>query len=140
MESNASEPEEITDFVEVPSLISAFKCGFDQKYYSEDMEYIMIPGKFLKHVTEPYVIKASGDSMSPTILDGDTLIVDRQAKYKHRDIIVCRLNDQFLVKQFVVNNFSTFLKSENNDFEIRKIMPDDEFEVLGKVISILRDI
>lgn len=138
MQSNSSEPAPVVEFRNVPSLLSAHECGFSQPYFSESMEFMSIPEVLLDGIKKPVFINATGESMSPTIEPGDSLIIDLTNKVKHNQIISCRLNGQFLIKIFIQNNFSTYLKCVNPNFPERKLMPDDEFEILGKVARIIK--
>lgn len=140
MQSNSTEPIEIENYRNVPYLDSAHQCGFQQPFFDDGMDFIMIPEDFLGGIKKPLIINATGDSMAPTIENGDQLIIDLAAKPQHNDKISCRLNGQFLIKILFINNFSTYLKCINSEYEDHKIMPDDDFEILGRIERVIKRI
>ncbi len=140
MVSNAYGFEKIIGYTPVFGLLSAFRCGFDQTFYDGDMDYTLVPNFLLKNIVEPYIIVASGDSMKPTICDGDVLIIDTAIKPRHGEAGAFVLNGEFIVKRLINNNFSWYLKSDNSEYENRKITDNDNFNPLGRVVKIIKEL
>lgn len=79
-------------------------------------------------------IKCSGDSMSPSLQDGDIMFIDRAClNIDDGEIYVIRVEDELYVKRLVRVPGKIIAKSDNSiypDFEL----VGDNFEVLGRVI------
>ena len=83
------------------------------------------------------VITASGDSMHPTIDNGDFLLVDEGVNTIRTDsIYVAVVNDSLYVKRFQKTPRNTLLMiSDNSAYERFELDPDrDDVRVIGKVI------
>lgn len=79
-------------------------------------------------------IRVSGDSMLPTMNEGDTIFVDKsQHEIRNGKIFIIRMNDEVFVKRIFIGPRGLIVKSDNPDypqFDIKK----DEAEILGQVI------
>jgi phage repressor protein C with HTH and peptisase S24 domain len=140
MISNATQPVRITEFRVIPSLIIAHQCGFNPLIYEESMEYLSVPEVLLAGIKNPFYATAAGDSMAPKIEAGDELLIDLNDNAKSGDIVTCRLNGSLLVKQFIQVNFSAYLRSLNKNHPEIKLNENDDFEILGKVIVVIKRI
>jgi phage repressor protein C with HTH and peptisase S24 domain len=84
------------------------------------------------------IIRVEGDSMVPTLADGDEILVDRcEASDKIRDgIYVLRLDDALMVKRLALNPATRRL-SVTSDNEAYPGWPDcdpDSIEIIGRVV------
>ena len=87
------------------------------------------------------VLEASGDSMVPTIADGDHLLIDTSQNDPRRDgIYVIRLDDELLVKRVTVDpaRRTVTISSDNPCYRPIESLPLAEIEVAGRVIWIGR--
>lgn len=116
--------------VQVVVMEHRFFDGTDDDY---------VPSDFIKNLKKPYIVKIHGDSMSPTLIKGDKLIIDVDVPVLHNDICAVLHNSAFHVKRFYRNNFSVYLKSDNEAYEPIKIAEEDELHILGKAISLMRE-
>lgn len=76
--------------------------------------------------------------MSPVIIPGDILVVDRSLGTKNGDIVVAEYNGNFTVKYLKKTKECCVLSAENSDFENINITPDTH--IFGVVTSIVRTI
>lgn len=84
------------------------------------------------------LIMASGDSMQPTILDGDRLLVDRGARtVRDGAIQVARRGDELLVKRLARESGGVRLVSDNPAYPAM-LAPAAEIAVIGTVKLLLR--
>lgn len=86
------------------------------------------------------VIRAKGDSMLPTITDGDTLLVDRSKKNINYDgIFILRYDDVLRVKRLDRNPATGLyrVKSDNPVYDTFDVQAD-HLDVIGRVIWIGR--
>ncbi|NMA71907.1 MAG: transcriptional repressor LexA, partial [Firmicutes bacterium] len=85
---------------------------------------------------ELFVLKVRGESMIEAgILDGDWVIVRRQATAENGDIVVARLDDEATVKRFYREQGKIRLQPENPTVEP---IITDRVEILGLVVGLFR--
>ena len=123
--------------LKIPILISKYGCGQGTPF-TDGIEYMEVPDVSVEGVKKPYVVVATGDSMAPYIIEDDLLVVDYKSAINNKDIVVANINGEMLVKVYFINNFSTYLVSYNERYKPIKINDWDNFEVLGKVVNIIR--
>jgi hypothetical protein len=84
------------------------------------------------------IIRVEGDSMAPTLADGDEIMVDRgDAATRLRDgIYVLRREEELLVKRVAVNpaTGAVTVKSDNPAYPVWPDCPPDALTVLGRVV------
>ncbi|MBS0284626.1 MAG: S24 family peptidase [Proteobacteria bacterium] len=85
------------------------------------------------------IIMARGDSMAPTILDGDRLVVDLGDRRIARTgaIVVARRDGDLLVKRVTARGDTITLASDNPAYPPLTV-PGPEVEVIGRVKLLLR--
>ncbi len=85
-----------------------------------------------------YVLKVSGDSMSPTIQPGDLVLVDQSLRPRQNDIIACVLNGEATLKRYIKRGTIVLLKADNPAFsDILPVTSIDDFRIEGVVLKIL---
>jgi phage repressor protein C with HTH and peptisase S24 domain len=84
------------------------------------------------------IIRVSGDSMSPTLVDGDDVLVDRsEAGTRLRDgIYVLRRDDTLMVKRLAIAPTSATLtiSSDNTAYPTWRDCPLDSVAVVGRAV------
>ncbi|MBL4612900.1 MAG: S24 family peptidase [Emcibacter sp.] len=89
------------------------------------------------------VITVSGDSMNPTLYDGDRILVDMtQTSLKNDGIYVLRNEDMILVKRISLNPVTKLctIKSDNTFYESWEGCQPNDLDILGRVIWMGRNI
>lgn len=85
---------------------------------------------------EQFILRVRGDSMIEAgILDGDYIVVRRQADAQNGEIVVALVEDSATVKRFYKENGYFRLQPENSTMEPIIV---DEVSIVGKVVSLLR--
>jgi phage repressor protein C with HTH and peptisase S24 domain len=89
-------------------------------------------------------IKVRGDSMQPTVDDGDIVYINRDDTTAKNGIFVIRIADEILVKR-ITKLPSRFLKiSSDNElypsFEVDLSIQNLDFEIIGRVWKKLQDV
>jgi repressor LexA len=89
---------------------------------------------------ESFALRVNGDSMKNAgILDGDIVLVKKQAVAQRGDIIVARINNEATVKRYQPEGDKILLMPENEDFEpIVVSKKSGEFRIEGKVVGLVR--
>jgi len=83
------------------------------------------------------IIKVSGDSMAPTLADGDDVLVDHSDSIKVRDgIYVLRRDDTLIVKRVALSPSSATLtiSSDNPSYPTWSDCPIDDVSFIGRVV------
>lgn len=89
------------------------------------------------------VITVSGDSMNPTLYDGDHILVDMTLTTLNNDgIYVLRNDDMILVKRISLNPITKLctIKSDNNFYQSWEGCQPADLDILGRVIWMGRNI
>jgi DNA polymerase V len=108
---------------------------------SEDFveNYLSLDEKFMKNQESTFFVRASGDSMMPEIKPEDILVVDRSYNPSNGSIVAIFYNGNPMCKQFVVEKGNKLLRSFNHLVKDIPITEDDQIEVFGVVIGLVRD-
>jgi len=88
---------------------------------------------------EVFMLNVSGDSMiNCGILDGDMVIVRKQPIAQNGDIVVALIEDEATVKRFYRTSDYVRLVPENKSYEPIIVRDLEQFQILGKVIGLIR--
>jgi len=88
---------------------------------------------------EVFLLKVSGDSMSPYILPGDHVVVRAQPSAENGDVVVTLVGEEATVKRFFKRRGQIELKPDNERWEtIRIDKVKGDIQILGKVIGVFR--
>ena len=88
------------------------------------------------------MINATGNSMSPTIENGDKLIVEHWNGDQIQDnkIYVFCYNNEFFVKRLSKNIDEIIIKSDNPEYRVRTISSKSfsDLILVGKIVAIIK--
>lgn len=123
-----------TDMFEVP-IVGCVTAG-TPILATENIEgYISLPKTMLGE-GEYYILSVRGESMIEAgILDGDYVVVRKQATAYNGEIVIAMIDDEATVKRFYKENGHFRLQPENSTME-PIIVP--EVTILGKVVLLYR--
>ena len=120
-------------------------CGRGSIVFSEEKTKITISTLLINDFSrgKKYsMITASGNSMSPSIENGDKLIVEHWSDSQIQDnkIYVFCFNNEFFVKRLSKNLDEIIIKSDNPDYRTQTINGStaDELTVIGKIVGIIK--
>ena len=123
-------------------LLPLYSCRVSTGFPSPADDYIELQISITDIVTNNprsiYFVRVHGDSMQDAhILDGSVLAVDRSLESDSGDIIVAIVNREFTVKRFIKQIGKAYLVPENKKYQALEITPEMDFEVWGKVVTVL---
>lgn len=99
------------------------------------VDYFPIPVEYMPN-SESFMLKVKGESMiNAGILNGDTVLVQRQSTAQNGEMVVALVDDSATVKTFYKEDGHYRLQPENDTMS--PIIVDD-CEILGKVFGVLR--
>lgn len=81
-------------------------------------EMVSVPPKYLDR-DRYFIVKAKGDSMEPRIMDGDYVVVERNADPAPREIALVRVEDEALEEGYVIKRYTQSL----DEIELFSINP-----------------
>ncbi|MBE7702712.1 MAG: helix-turn-helix domain-containing protein [Cyanobacteria bacterium SIG28] len=140
--------ENFADLVNVDYFTDVFaSCGEGNIVFSEDKIKLPISTLLINGFSKQKkysMINASGNSMSPTIENGDKLIVEHLADNQIQDnkIYVFCFNNDFFVKRLSKNLDEIIIKSDNPEYRIRTISGQtiNDLILVGKIVGIIKSI
>ena len=139
------EIEIVEDAVTIPVFDAAASAGLGTTAFEGDqvIKRMVVDRHWLKDNMPSYsstknlsVITVRGDSMCPTLEDGDWILVDTGVNtLKYDAIYVAALNGDLYVKRFQKNpNGGLRMISDNKAYDPFDIEPTAEINIIGKVI------
>lgn len=86
-----------------------------------------------------FALRVVGDSMIGRHLEpGDLVILDRDARPRHRDIVAALIDQETTLKTLIVSGGRTFLRAENPAYP--DLLPADELIIQGVAKGVIRNI
>ena len=132
---NGGDHPELIPVAAVPIISAEAPAGFPSLPPDRDRVkyYIYVPG-----VPEnSYALKVRGDSMLPTIRDGDYVIFVPTTEVKSGDIVIVRNEwNEVVLRRYRVKNGEVLLTSDNPEYPTVK--PNDEYRIIGRVVKKVR--
>lgn len=101
------------------------------------IEMIGVPAEYSGRDVFGLIVK--GDSMAPTLADGDRILVARDVKPKDGQVVVVRLDGgEYTVKRLKNQGNLLILSPDNPNFQPLVLSPEDSCEVIGVVVEVIR--
>lgn len=121
-----------------PFMGTAVSCGLPVTEDYKIEKEISLEDFLVTHPKKTFFIKATGDSMAPTIEDGDMLVIELSGKAKNNDIVLAQIDGGFTIKRYLKNQKETRLIPDNQLF--KEIILGDEQQVLicGILVGTMR--
>jgi DNA polymerase V len=119
---------------------TSVSCG---KAITEDYvleKELSLDEEFIKNPNDTFFIKASGDSMTPTIWDGDLLMVSLKKKPINSSIIIANIDNEFTVKRLFKTAKGIKLVPDNSVHKEINVSEESELKICGVVTGIIRNL
>lgn len=157
METSSSIPgwakgllEETTKLFSIP-IIGTANCGPATIFAEQNFQgFLKISSKLIgrSRPTGLYAVKTDGSSMNrakingKSIEDGDYIIINSQDKSPRTgDIVLAIIDNKATIKRFIDDrqNGQIVLRADSSfDYEPIYLHPDDNFDINGKVIQVIK--
>ncbi len=122
------------EMVQVP-VIGQVAAGEPILAEQNIQDYFPIPAEYMPNA-ESFMLKVKGESMiNAGIMNGDTVLVQRQSDAQNGDMVVALVDDSATVKTFYKEDGYYRLQPENDTMEPILV---DHCEILGKVFGVFR--
>lgn len=100
--------------------------------------YFPIPSEYMPN-NKTFMLVVQGDSMiNAGIFNGDYVVVEQRQTAENGQKVVALVDDSATVKTFYKEKDHIRLQPENDSMEPIIVGPDQEFQILGKVIGVFR--
>jgi DNA polymerase V len=109
-----------------------------QRDYSKKVQ--SLDERFVINSESTFFFEQDSDAMSPYILQGDILIVDRSLDWLPGKIVLCFYDGQMLCRRIVEERGGLLLRAENSQYRDIALASDQQTTFFGVVRSIGRDI
>ena len=119
-------------------ILGAVTAGIPILAEEQIQGYVELPASLRGSQTKNlFALRVIGDSMiGAGILEGDMIIVDKEAYVKNSDIVVALIEDEATVKRFFQEKDHVRLQPENDRYDPILVT---EVSVLGKVVTLVRN-
>lgn len=127
------------DIRRVP-LIGDVKAGPPAWAQEQAVEYLRVDRNIVPF-DNPVALRVDGYSMRDAgMLPGDIVMIRQQRTANNGETIVAYYNGGLTVKQFEYRNRQIRLLPANPTFKPIEVSADDEFQIVGRVMLLLRDV
>lgn len=123
-------------FPKSPMLLAKISCGLFG--ISDDLieKYQSLDSLFIKNRYNTFFFEAAGDSMQPTIFQGQVLVVDRSKKNFNGRVCAIEYEDKIICKRVVLKGESIILRSDNPKYKDIVVMNNENVNFWGIVVAI----
>ncbi|MFC5271394.1 LexA family protein [Adhaeribacter terreus] len=129
---------DLTQPLFLPFFDTRLSAGFPSPAEDYSISSIDIGEFVTSNPLSTFFVRVQGDSMIDAhITDGCLLAVDKSLIAKSGDIIVAVVNNEFTVKRLSVKAKKVFLVPENKKYQPIEITEEMNFQVWGKVVTIM---
>jgi DNA polymerase V len=121
---------------------SFFEAGVPAGFPSPAADYeenkLDLNRYLIKNPAATFFVRVSGDSMvGAGIHSGDLLVVDRSLEPRDKNVVIAVTDGELTVKRIRIRKRKITLEPENENYSVRQISEDTEFEVWGVVTSVI---
>lgn len=122
-----------------PFLGTAVSCGSPVGNDQIVEKEISLDDYAIKNPKKTIFIKASGESMSPTIWSGDLLIIELANRAKNNELVLVQIDNEFTVKRLYQSHSKIKLIPDNINFHEITVTEQFDFQICGIVKGIFRN-
>lgn len=87
------------------------------------------------------LLHVEGDSMDNVVCNDDWIILSREREPKPNDVVVARLNGEYSIKRHKLKHKGRnglFLVPANGSYKTTEVTEQDDYEILGVVVYIIK--
>lgn len=121
-----------------PFFGTSVSCGLPVGHDQIVEKEISLDDYAIKNPKKTIFIKASGESMNPTIWSGDLLVIELTDKAKNNELVLVQINNEFTVKRLFKTPSSIKLTPDNPNFNTINITDNDDFVICGLIRGVIR--
>lgn len=119
-----------------PIFLSPLTCGLFGISEDEIEDYQSLDSLFIKNRFNTFFFKAAGDSMEPTIFQGQILVVDRSKTSYHGKVCAVAYEDKIICKRVFIHPNSLVLSSDNKKYRDIVVENSENVKLWGVVVAL----
>ncbi len=113
-------------------------AGFPSPAADYEEDKLDLNKYLIKHPAATFFVRVTGDSMMGAgIHSDDLLVVDRSLEPKDKSVVIAVIDGELTVKRIRIGNKKITLEPENENYSVRQITEDTEFQVWGVVTNVI---
>ena len=113
-------------------------AGFPSPAADYEEDKLDLNRYLVKNPATTFFVRAIGDSMvGAGIHCGDLLVVDRSLEPRDKSVVIAAINGELTVKRIRMGNKRITLEPENENYSVRQITEDTDFQVWGVVTNVI---
>lgn len=103
-------------------------------------KYQSLDERLIRDRAATFFFEASGEAMSPFIMDKDVLIVDRSLDPVSGSIVIAQVEGELLCRRIKITEREISLHCDNSQFSPLILQEGQELQLFGVVTSVIRDV
>ncbi|MCO5114018.1 MAG: S24 family peptidase [Bdellovibrionaceae bacterium] len=103
-------------------------------------KYQSLDERLIRDRAATFFFEASGEAMSPLIMEKDILIVDRSIQPVSGCIVIVQIEGELLCRRLQITDHEVGLYAENSQHTPLILRDEQDLQVFGVVTSVVRDI
>lgn len=118
-------------------IADSVRAGLPQPANDSSCQVVSVDEHLIRSPSRTILLTVKGDSMIDAgLLQGDTVIVEKNAPAKPEDIVVAIVDNEFTIKYLAHDRQGFYLKPGNKDYPA--IRARDSLEIFGLVVGSFR--
>lgn len=129
-----------TNLVKIP-ILGTVKAGYDYMAQENWTGYVDVEKDIIKDGCEYFALKIVGDSMFPTLMEDDIVIIKKQDDFETGDIVVAIVNgDEATIKKGKKTDSSILLQPLNSTYEPLIFTYDEMKSIPVTIIGVVKQL
>ena len=113
-------------------------AGFPSPAADYEEDRLDLNRYLIKNPAATFFIRVTGYSMMGAgIYSGDLLIVDRSLEPRDKSVVIAVIDGELTVKRIRIRKKKITLEPENENYSVRQITEDTDFQVWGVVTNVV---
>jgi DNA polymerase V len=117
---------------------AAVSAGFPSPAADYEEDRLDLNRYLIKNPAATFFVRAAGCSMvGAGIHSGDLLVVDRSLEPRDKSVVIAVVDGELAVKRIRIRKKKITLEPENENYSVRQITEDTDFQVWGVVTNVI---
>ena len=113
-------------------------AGFPSPAADYEEDKLDLNRYLIKNPAATFFVRVTGYSMMGAgIYSGDLLVVDRSLEPRDKSVVIAVIDGELTVKRIRIGKKKITLEPENENYSVRQITEDTDFQVWGVVTNVI---
>ncbi len=129
-----------TSIISVP-ILGTVKAGYDYLATENCIGTVVVEKKIAENPEDLFALKVHGDSMSPTFIEDDIIVIKKQEDFKNGEIVIVLINgEEATIKKAYKTDSGIELKAINPYYPPRVFTKEEIKKIPIKIIGIVKQL